>query len=93
MAETDFDSRHRAEPVVSINCASIPERLAESELFGCERGAFTGAATAKPGPLELVHRGTVFLDELGEPLAMQAKLLRVLETQQLQRQRGQAAPG
>jgi len=73
-------------PFVSINCASIPEQLAESELFGYERGAFTGAATAKPGQLELAHRGTVFLDEVGElPLAVQAKLLRVIETQEVQR--------
>ncbi len=73
-------------PFVSINCASIPEQLAESELFGYERGAFTGAATSKPGQLELAHRGTVFLDEIGElPLAVQAKLLRVLETGELQR--------
>jgi transcriptional regulator with GAF, ATPase, and Fis domain len=73
-------------PLVAINCASIPEQLAESELFGHERGAFTGAATAKPGQLELAHHGTVFLDEIGElPLAVQAKLLRVLETGELQR--------
>jgi DNA-binding NtrC family response regulator len=73
-------------PFVSINCASIPEQLAESELFGHERGAFTGAVAAKPGQLEIAHQGTVFLDEVGElPLAVQAKLLRVIETQELQR--------
>ncbi|TMQ11661.1 MAG: FHA domain-containing protein [Deltaproteobacteria bacterium] len=73
-------------PFVSINCASIPEQLAESELFGHERGAFTGAAAAKPGQLELAHGGTVFLDEVGElPPAVQAKLLRVLEAGELQR--------
>ena len=73
-------------PFVSINCASIPEPLAESELFGYERGAFTGALSAKPGQLEIAHHGTVFLDEIGElPLAVQAKLLRVLETREIQR--------
>jgi transcriptional regulator with GAF, ATPase, and Fis domain len=73
-------------PFVSINCAAIPEHLAESELFGHERGAFTGAVSAKPGQLEIGNGGTVFLDEIGElPLAVQAKLLRVLETQELQR--------
>jgi transcriptional regulator with GAF, ATPase, and Fis domain len=73
-------------PFVSINCAAIPEHLAESELFGHERGAFTGAVTAKPGQLEVASHGTVFLDEIGElPLAVQAKLLRVLETGELQR--------
>ncbi|HLL25765.1 MAG TPA: sigma 54-interacting transcriptional regulator, partial [Kofleriaceae bacterium] len=71
---------------ISINCAAIPEHLAESELFGHERGAFTGAVAAKAGMLELASGGTVFLDELGElSLAVQAKLLRVLETQELQR--------
>ena len=73
-------------PFVSINCAAIPEHLAESELFGHERGAFTGAVSAKPGQLEIASGGTVFLDEIGElPLAVQAKLLRVLETGELQR--------
>ena len=73
-------------PFVSINCAAIPEHLAESELFGHERGAFTGAVSAKPGQLEIASGGTVFLDEIGElSLAVQAKLLRVLETQELQR--------
>ncbi|HSK00407.1 MAG TPA: sigma-54-dependent Fis family transcriptional regulator, partial [Kofleriaceae bacterium] len=77
----------RAEgPFVSINCAAIPEHLAESELFGHERGAFTGAVSAKPGQLEVGSGGTVFLDEIGElSLAVQAKLLRVLETGELQR--------
>jgi two-component system, NtrC family, response regulator AtoC len=71
---------------VSINCAAIPEQLAESELFGHERGAFTGAVSAKPGQLESANGGTIFLDELGElSLAVQAKLLRVLETGELQR--------
>jgi transcriptional regulator with GAF, ATPase, and Fis domain len=73
-------------PFVSINCAAIPEHLAESELFGHERGAFTGAIAAKPGQLEIASGGTVFLDEIGElSLAVQSKLLRVLETGELQR--------
>jgi two-component system response regulator AtoC len=73
-------------PFVSINCAAIPEALAESELFGHERGAFSGAVASKPGRLELGSGGTVFLDELGElPLAVQAKLLRVLESGELMR--------
>jgi DNA-binding NtrC family response regulator len=67
-------------PFVAINCAAIPENLLESELFGYEKGAFTGAAARKPGRFELAHRGTLFLDEIGElPMALQAKILRALE--------------
>jgi transcriptional regulator with GAF, ATPase, and Fis domain len=74
------------EQFVAINCAAIPENLFESELFGYNRGAFTGAVNAKPGAFELAHNGTLFLDEIGElPLALQAKLLRVLETSEVQR--------
>ncbi len=71
----------RAEhPFVALNCAAIPEGLVENELFGHERGAYTGAGARKIGKLELAHRGTLFLDEIGElPLAIQSKLLRVLE--------------
>jgi DNA-binding NtrC family response regulator len=71
----------RAEhPFVALNCAAIPEGLVENELFGHERGAYTGAGARKIGKLELAHRGTLFLDEIGElPLSMQSKLLRVLE--------------
>jgi transcriptional regulator with GAF, ATPase, and Fis domain len=73
-------------PFVSVNCAAIPESLAESELFGHARGAFSGAMTAKPGHLEVASGGTVFLDEIGElPPAIQAKLLRVLESGELMR--------
>ncbi len=67
-------------PLVIVNCAAIPETLLEGELFGYERGAFTGAAGRKIGKFELAHGGTVFLDEIGDaPLSIQAKILRVLQ--------------
>jgi DNA-binding NtrC family response regulator len=70
--------RHR--PFISVNCAALPETLMEAELFGYERGAFTGATAPKEGRVELAHRGTLFLDEIGTlSLALQSKLLRVLE--------------
>ena len=73
-------------PFVAINCAGVPETLLESELFGYERGAFTGADRARPGKIELAHGGTLFLDEIESmALSMQAKLLLVLETQKVQR--------
>jgi DNA-binding NtrC family response regulator len=73
-------------PFVTINCAGVPETLLESELFGYERGAFTGADRARAGKIELAHGGTLFLDEIESmPLTMQAKLLLVLETQTVQR--------
>ncbi len=75
-----------AHAFVAIDCAVLPENLLESELFGYERGAFTGAVSAKPGLFELAHRGTLFLDEVGDlPLSLQAKLLRVLQERRTRR--------
>ncbi len=74
------------QPFIKINCAAIAENLVESELFGFEKGAFTGAVTAKPGRFELAHRGTLFLDEVGEiPREMQAKLLQAIQDQNFER--------
>jgi DNA-binding NtrC family response regulator len=77
----------RAEgPFVAINCAAIPDTLLETELFGHEKGAFTGAVQRKPGRFELAHRGTLFLDEIGDlPLGLQAKILRALEERRFER--------
>jgi DNA-binding NtrC family response regulator len=78
-------------PFVAINCAAIPETLLETELFGHEKGAFTGAAARKPGKFELAHRGTLFLDEIGDlPLSLQAKILRALEEKAFERVGGTA---
>jgi two-component system, NtrC family, response regulator len=71
---------------VAINCAAIPENLLESELFGYEKGAFTGATRQTPGKIELAHNGTLFLDEIGDlPMALQAKLLRFLQERVIER--------
>ena len=79
-------SRRARGRFVKINCTAIPENLLESELFGYEKGAFTGAATSKPGKFELADKGTVFLDEIGDvPPAMQVKLLRVLQEREFER--------
>jgi len=73
-------SERRTRPFTSVNCAALPETLMEAELFGYEKGAFTGATETKEGRIELAHRGTLFLDEIGTlPPALQSKLLRVLE--------------
>src|ERR1700728_4369236 len=79
-------SQRRSGPFVTLNCAAVPAELIESELFGHEKGAFTGAATRHAGKFEQAHGGTLFLDEIGDmPLAMQAKLLRVLEEGEVER--------
>jgi DNA-binding NtrC family response regulator len=79
-------SSRRNKPFISLNCAALPENLIESELFGHERGAFTGAHEAKPGQIELADGGTLFLDEIATlTLPLQTKLLRVLEDRQVQR--------
>ncbi|NYE58143.1 sigma-54 interaction domain-containing protein [Carboxydothermus ferrireducens] len=81
-----MESSRSSKPFVKINCAAIPENLLESELFGYEKGAFTGATKTKMGKFELAHQGTIFLDEIGDlNLFLQAKLLRVLEDKQFER--------
>lgn len=80
------NSKRKEKPFVAINCGAIPSDLLESELFGYESGAFTGAAKTKPGRLELAEGGTIFLDEIGElNVNLQAKLLRVLQTKEIER--------
>jgi DNA-binding NtrC family response regulator len=81
-----FHSPRKDRPLVKINCTAIPENLMESELFGYEKGAFTGAQTSKPGKFEQADTGTVFLDEIGDvPAAIQVKLLRVLQEREFER--------
>jgi two-component system, NtrC family, nitrogen regulation response regulator NtrX len=79
-------SSRRAGPFISLNCAAVPSELMETELFGHEKGSFTGAAARHTGKFEQAHHGTLFLDEIGDmPLSMQAKLLRVLEEGEIER--------
>jgi DNA-binding NtrC family response regulator len=85
-------SQRSSGPFVTLNCAAVPGELIESELFGHEKGSFTGAAARHLGKFEQAHRGTLFLDEIGDmPLVMQAKLLRVLEERQVERVGGDRA--
>lgn len=79
-------SKRRDKPMVAVNCAAIPEELIESELFGHEKGAFTGAEASRPGRFEMAHQGTLFLDEIADmSLKTQAKILRLLQEQKFER--------
>ncbi len=83
-------SRRRSKPFIEVNCAAIPEELIESELFGHEKGAFTGATTRRKGKFDLAHEGTLFLDEIGDmSLKTQAKVLRILQERKFERVGGQ----
>ncbi len=86
-----YQSRRRDKPLIKVNCAALPEGLIESELFGHEKGAFSGAVRRKPGRFEAAAGGTIFLDEIGDlPLATQAKILRVIQERQFDRVGGTA---
>lgn len=81
-----YQSARKAKPIIRVNCAALPAELIESELFGYEKGAFTGAAARKPGRFDLADGGTIFLDEIGDlPLLTQTKILRVLEERSFER--------
>jgi DNA-binding NtrC family response regulator len=81
-----YNSPRKNNPLIKLNCAAIAETLMESELFGYEKGAYTGAVITKPGKFELAHKGTLFLDEVAEiPREMQVKLLRVIQEQEFER--------
>ena len=89
-AAIHYSSQRAEESFIKVNCAALPESLIESELFGHEKGAFTGALKAKPGKFELAQGGTIFLDEVGSlPLEAQAKLLRILQERELERLGGE----
>ncbi len=86
-----YQSRRKDKPLIKVNCAALPEGLIESELFGHEKGAFTGALKRKPGRFELADGGTIFLDEIGDlPLFTQSKILRVIQEKQFERIGGTA---
>src|SRR4029077_2760043 len=79
-------SHRRGKPLIKVNCAALPSALIESELFGHEKGAFSGAISRRVGRFELAHGGTIFLDEIGEvPIDVQPKLLRVLQEREFER--------
>ena len=81
-----YQSNRKGKPLIKVNCAALPEGLIESELFGHEKGAFTGAVRRKPGRFELANGGTIFLDEIGDvPLSTQSKILRVIQERQFER--------
>lgn len=81
-----YQSKRMDKPLIKVNCSAIPEGLIESELFGHEKGAFTGAVRKKPGRFELANSGTIFLDEIGDlPLAVQSKILRVIQERTFER--------
>lgn len=80
-----YNSKRNSKPLIVVNCAAIPKNLIESELFGHEKGSFTGATSKKKGKFEQAHQGTIFLDEVGEmPLELQSKILRTLEQKEIQ---------
>ena len=87
VARTIHQMSHRVDkPLIDVNCASIPEELIESELFGHEKGAYTGATSRKRGKFEVANGGTIFLDEIGDmSLKTQAKILRILQEQKFER--------
>ncbi|MEK6655060.1 MAG: sigma-54 dependent transcriptional regulator, partial [Thermodesulfobacteriota bacterium] len=86
-----YQSKRKDKPLIKVNCAALPEGLIESELFGHEKGAFTGAARRKPGRFETADGGTIFLDEISDlPLSTQAKILRVIQERQFDRVGGTA---